>query len=67
MVENIAGFIKQSHGSGGITGVMPGCLDVAVATLIELELAVANEVCGKFGDMNHLGGSSILEYGTGNR
>src|SRR5208337_686300 len=59
--NDIPRFFKEAHGPGWIAGVMEGDSQMVIPAGVQLQFAAADQISGKFGDMDHPGGFRIFK------
>ena len=65
IIENVARLVQKPHGPGRVAGIVEGGDHVGISALVEVELAVPDQIRGKLGDVHHLGGGRVFEDRTG--
>jgi hypothetical protein len=56
VLDHVARLVQHAHAPGRVAGVVEGDDLVVVAALVQLQLAVLDQVGGELGDVDHLGG-----------
>jgi hypothetical protein len=63
--EHVARLVEHAHAPGRVAGIVKGDDLVVIAAGVQFQLAVLDQIGGKLGDVNHLGGAGVLEDGAG--
>ena len=57
IIDNVVRFVQKLHGPGRVAGIVEGGDHVGISALVEVELAVPDQIRGKLGNIHHLGGN----------